>query len=734
MNKYQLLFKKFITSQHLTTGLNVTMAVIIPAVILYQYDLLGEMLGIPLSAMFVSLSDSAGPPKHRINGIMTAVILNAAMVLIATLSFNYPVLMFIELAVFGLVLSMGAVFGNRAGNIGVLAMITFIIAGAHEGANPWMQALYFLIGGTWYGLFSLTSHSIRPYKAAEQMIGECIIEISDYLSEKAELYKKDFNRDVIYPKLLQQQISIQTLQNDIRELLFKTRVFVKESTNRSRKLMMVFVDSIDFFEQVMTSQQNYRQLHKDFDDTGILDDYYYLLKSISESLHLTGIAIQSGNYKTDKTHYKELIEQAKEKFALLRKERLNHNTVEGFIRLRHILTNIEKLSARLDKIHGYLNQKEKIKGTGALHAPQFISHQEFNINLLWSNINIQSHAFRHAIRVTVALIIGYAVSLFFEIGHSYWILLTIASIMKPAFGVTRQRNLQRIGGTLLGAAIGFCVLYYTTNHNVILIIMLISMAFAYSFLRLQYLVSTVFITLYVLLSFYFLQGALAGAVSDRVIDTVLGGVIAYICSYFILPNWEHEKINEFIKEAVLSSKIYFENVASLFTDKPASLLDYRLSRKEVFLKLANLSDALQRMMSEPKSQQQGVKFYHQFTVTHHILISYIASLSYYANEFNNSKENNDFIPMAEAIKKKFNYLLKLSEQQTENAETVSNFPFNKRIDKLLEQRKLQLQSGQMDTDSTKTLSILKSISDQFGLVYSVINDEIKIINNIQKAA
>ena len=140
------------------------------------------------------------------------------------------------------------------------------------------------------------------------------------------------------------------------------------------------------------------------------------------------------------------------------------------------------------------------------------------------------------------------------------------------------------------------------------------------------------------------------------------------------------------------------------------------------------------MMSEPKSQQQGLKFYHQFTVTHHILISYIASLSYYANEFNNSKEFNDFIPMVDAIKKKFSYLLRLSEQHGEPAETVSNFPFNKRIDKLLEQRKLQLQSGQMDTDSTKTLSILKSISDQFGLVYSVINDEIKIINNIQKAA
>lgn len=730
--RYQLIFKKFITSQHLSTGINVTVAVVISGIILYNYNLLSIATGIPLGAMFVSLSDSAGPPKHRTNGMIAAILLNSLMVLIASASYQYPILAAIEIAVFGLVLSMGGIFGNRATNIGVLALIAFIIAGSHVGQNPWQQALFYLIGGTWYGLFSLTSYKLRPYKAAEQLTGESLIEISNYLYTKGELYSKHANRDVIYPKLLQHQVTIQTLQNDIRELMFKTRAFVKESTDRSRRLMMIFLDSIDLFEQIMTSQQNYRQLHKDFDDTEILEQYHTNIKSIAHTLHLMGLAVQAGEYKNVNYHYHEEVVKSKALFLQLRKEKLQPNTIEPFIRLRHILFNLEKLSERLDRIAVYLNKKEKIKNTTATHAPQFITHQEFNTSLFFSNITLKSATFRHAIRVSLGLIIGYIISLFFTIGHSYWILLTVVSIMKPAYGVSRKRNLQRIGGTLTGGVIGFGMLYITQSHSIIFVTMLLSMALAYTFLRIQYFVSSAFITLYVLLSLYFLQGANASVITDRVIDTVIGGVIAFICGYFIFPNWEKEKINEILHDAIKANKYYFGKATEYFTGKPPALLDYKLARKEAFLNLANLSDALQRMMSEPKHRQHAAKDYHQFAVTHHILTSYIASIAYYANQFTNKYDGIDFIPMVNIINQQFNNLLE-ADNANIDSDNTSKFPFNKRVEKLLEQRRYELQSGAATSVINKTLSEIKSITDQFMLIHAVLNDEIKIFNRINRS-
>lgn len=727
---YQLSLKKFITSQHLSTGINVTVAVLVPGIILYQYDMLTVAIGIPLGAMFVSLSDSAGPPQHRTNGMIAAILLNSLMILIAGFSYAHPILAGIEIAVFGIIFSMSGVFGNRANNIGIMALIAFILGGAHIAQDPWKQSLYYLIGGAWYGIFSLTSYQLRPYKLVEQLIGESLIEINNYLLTKGELYSRNTNYNTVYEKLLPQQIAIHKLQEDIRELMFKTRAFVKESTDKSRRLMMIFLDSIDVFEQVMTTQQNYEKLHKDFDDTNILDQYHFNIKTIAHTLELMGIAIQSANYTKGTYHYQQELAKTKQLFLEVRKERLNASTVEAFITLRHILYNIEKLSERLDRIAVYLNRKEKIKQQLNVTTQPFITHQQFNFSMFFSNLTIKSVHFRHALRVTIALLAGYIISLYFPLGHGYWILLSIASIMKPSFGTSKKRNFERVLGTVAGALAGFGFLYITQNHTAIFIAMLIAMATAYTFLRLQYFVSSAFITLYVLLSFYFLQGTLAGVFNDRVIDTLIGSGISFICSYFILPSWEYSSIKDVVLAGIKANKEYFIKASGYFTGTPPTDLDYKIARKGAFVALANLSEALQRMISDPKSRQHALEDYHQFTVAHHTLTSYIASISYYAGQFTNTIETKDFISIANTVNKQFDQLISLAEGKNVETIEIANFPFNKRVEKLVAQRKQQLTEGVESVDIRKTLSELKSITDQFVLVHAVLNDEIKILKRI----
>lgn len=730
MSSYQLSFKKFISSQHLSTGINVTVAVLVPGIILYQYDLLSIAIGIPIGAMFVALSDSAGPPQHRTNGLIAAILLNSCMVLIAGFSYRVPWLAGIEIAVFGIVFSMAAVFGNRANNIGVMALIAFILGGAHTMQDPWQQALFYFTGGAWYGLFSLTSYKLRPYRLVEQLVGESLIHINSYLLTKGELYSKNVKYDAVYEKLLQQQIAIHKLQEDIRELMFKTRAFVKESTDKSRRLMMIFLDSIDFFEQVMTSQQDYNRLHKDFDDTAILDQYHFNIKTIAHTLELMGIALQSSQYGKGNYHYQQELAKSKALFSEIRKEHLKASTVEAFIRLRHVLYNLEKLTERLDRIVLYLDTREKLKQKVNISTQPFINHQQFNFRMFFSNLTIRSVHFRHALRVTVALLCGYIISLYFPLGHGYWILLTIASIMKPSFGTSKQRNFQRIMGTVTGSLAGFTFLYITQNHTAIFIAMLIGMATAYTFLRLQYFISSTFITFYVLLGFYFLQGTLAGVFHDRVIDTVIGGVLSLLSAYLILPSWEYSTIRDVVAEAIRSGREYFIKASGYFTGSPPTELAYKVARKGAFVALSNLSEALQRMISDPKSRQHALEDYHQFTVTHHILISYIASVSYYAGQFGRTADTKDFTAMSATITRQFDQLLLLSEGDSDTVIEGLSFPFNKRVEKLLAQRKQQLTEGTETIDIRRTLSELKSITDQYQLIHAVLNDEVKILRRI----
>ena len=61
--------------------------------------------------------------------------------------------------------------------------------------------------------------------------------------------------------------------------------------------------------------------------------------------------------------------------------------------------------------------------------------------------------------------------------------------------------------------------------------------------------------------------------------------------------------------------------------KKVTTTEYKLVRKEVYISLANLSAAFQRMLSEPRSKQKNKNEIHQFTVLNHTLFSNLAAIA-----------------------------------------------------------------------------------------------------------
>src|SRR5262249_59831388 len=63
----------------------------------------------------------------------------------------------------------------------------------------------------------------------------------------------------------------------------------------------------------------------------------------------------------------------------------------------------------------------------------------------------QSVAFRHALRLALALAAGVVVYTVLALPRGFWVTVTIAFILKPSFGGTIDMAGQRVVGTLLGA-------------------------------------------------------------------------------------------------------------------------------------------------------------------------------------------------------------------------------------------------------------------------------------------
>src|SRR5690606_19278684 len=157
-----------------------------------------------------------------------------------------------------------------------------------------------------------------------------------------------------------------------------------------------------------------------------------------------------------------------------------------------------------------------------------------------NNLNIKSTTFRHAVRLSIACLLAYLVSQWLSLGqHSYWILVTTLVILKPDYGLTKQRNIERVLGTIIGALAGVLILFLVENQLARFVILLAFMVLSFSFSRTNYIISVLFMTPFILILFSFLSVSdNFDLVRERILDTLIGSLIALVANYFIFPNWE----------------------------------------------------------------------------------------------------------------------------------------------------------------------------------------------------
>ena len=242
--------------------------------------------------------------------------------------------------------------------------------------------------------------------------------------------------------------------------------------------------------------------------------------------------------------------------------------------------------------------------------------------------------------------------------------------------------------------------------------------------------SVIFMTPYVLVMFQLLYDVpVKNVFTDRLIDTAIGSAIAFIANFLLVPVWEHEQISGYMIKAIETNIAYFKKVAAAFTGEQVLVTDYKISRKDAFVALANLSDALTRMLNEPKRVQKNSSLVHQFVVYNHQLTSHIATLSYYAQEFAARSTTKEFMPVIEHIVATLLSIESILKGETADA-SANPAPYWQTIDKrvtvLMEKRRKELKEGLTDTDTRISLQASKSVTDQFKVIYDLVTDIKKV--------
>ncbi len=128
--------------------------------------------------------------------------------------------------------------------------------------------------------------------------------------------------------------------------------------------------------------------------------------------------------------------------------------------------------------------------------------------------------------------------------------------------------------------------------------------------------------------------------------------------------------------------------------------------------------------------------HHQFVATSHMLTSYIASLSTYAQTVGQSYLSEEFKPMIRQIDRQFETAIKVIEgEQNIGTEVIKeSLPQNQKLIELLTVRKKEIKEMGIEksaqSPARKALSDFKTINGLFELISTITIDEIKILNKI----
>jgi len=210
-------------------------------------------------------------------------------------------------------------------------------------------------------------------------------------------------------------------------------------------------------------------------------------------------------------------------------------------------------------------------------------------------------------RSALLTVLGVALFRYLNLPHGYWLPLTTTIVLQPDYGSTRQRAFQRVSGTLIGSLAASGLLFLQLPPALLLIATAGTVfGFAY-FVRRNYSVAVLFITLLVVLLTEAHTPISFSFTGERILSTIAGGALALVASLYFLPLWERHRLPAILASALAANRRYLEMISQHFSS--GGSYDNELIAAKRSAEAANgaVFASLQRLMADPDHQREGVE-------------------------------------------------------------------------------------------------------------------------------
>ncbi|MFB9058275.1 FUSC family membrane protein [Mariniflexile ostreae] len=651
-------------STNFSKAILIVVSVTIPVVIGVSLGHFEIGLAICFGAFWCSPSDISGSNKHKNLGIL----FSAAMVMVVSFIGGYlKFSIWILLPVLGLLtfaIASISVYGFRASLISFSGLLALVLSFANDSdtLEVYQRAILIGIGGIWYLSLSTLWYYINPKAQTEEVLNKIFLLTAEFIETRAKLIESQKERQNLLVKLLEQQHELTEHHETMRDIFMVSRKNSGKSNYQGKRLL-VFVQLIDLLETAIANPVNYNKL-----DT-LLCKHPKFIQSFQDLMfemasQLTLIAKYSNTPKklprnNSLTHAFNTIKQDIEHF----KQTMGQEDYEGYLMLQNLLDYQEKQIGKLKEIKWLLGnpkldtddfiEKDVLK--------RFVVLPDYDPKIWIRNFSFRSTIFRHSLRLAVTVMIGYVIGKVFDFQNPYWILLTIIVIMRPSYGLTKKRSKDRIIGTLIGALLATGLVFLIQNPYLYAILGIASLVVTFSMVQKNYKASAIFITLSVVFIYAIIEPDVLTVIQFRVLDTIIGAVLSFMAILWLWPAWGIMEIGENIRDSIKANCHFFKHISTFYQEKGKVSTAYKVSRKEAFLQVSNLSAAFQRMAQEPQSKQKQLDDVYELVVLNHTFLSALASLSIYIQNQPTSEASDTFVLMCDDVNTNLNQILNILE-------------------------------------------------------------------------
>jgi uncharacterized membrane protein (TIGR01666 family) len=638
--------RKFTESLQFANAVKVTVAAAIP-VILFSW--LGDFqtgFVIALGAFLTYPSDISSNLTHKVNGLLSGALIVAGSAFLVSIVYPYKWLFYPVFAALVFFLSMISVYGYRATNVSFsgLLSISLVFSTIYSGRELYQHCGLMLAGGLFYFIVSMAFWYVRPYRYAEMQLYDCIRLTAKYLKLRGDLWTVGADREKIIEKQLEFQVELNTIHEHLREALINSRLGSGPS-NQNRKMLIVFISLVEILELALSTSFDHAKLHEKFKGhEKVLLTYQQLAYNLAATLKKLAKSIENrSKYSSGHKLFDDLA--ALEKSIAEYESSLGPEAAaEGVYMLKTMHHYAEKQVEKINIAERALTLavfRHDFKGADK-DLEKYLKPQYYPLTALKENLSFSSTIFRHSLRLTLTILVGFIIGQQLPFQNAYWILLTIVVIMRPGYGLTKERSFHRIFGTVLGGLIAFGILLFTHNEYVIAGLGVLAMILGFTFTSTNYKVGATFVTMYVVFIYALQTPHIEDVVQYRIVDTLVGAALAFMANYFLWPTWEFLSVPIHTENAIKANREYLKEISDLYNKKGEIPVSYRLARKEAFIEIGNLMASFQRMVQEPKSKQKSLPQVYKLAVMNHTLLSSLASLGTYIQSHKTTKASAGF--------------------------------------------------------------------------------------------